>query len=100
MEAERRKVAADVCSYVDDDGSKVHLEVTLPGVKKEGITVKLLDDSFSITAERDDIEYVTAGAFCCPVRPDDANAIYDNGLLKIDIPFKDAMEDAVTITIH
>lgn len=100
MEAERRKVAADVCSYVDDDGSKLHLEVTLPGVRKEGITVKLLDDSFSIVAERDDLEYVTAGAFCCPVNPGEANAVYDNGLLKIDIPFKDAMADAVTVTIH
>lgn len=95
-----RKVAADLCSYVDEDNGKLKMEVSLPGVKKEGISLKIRDDSFSLTAPRDDIEFVSSGTFCCPVKPDSADATYENGLLRIEIPFKDVMEEAVTVNIH
>jgi HSP20 family protein len=100
METEKQRFAADWCSYVNDDGSRLTVEVLLPGVKKDEIKLKLLDDSFAISAPRDDIEYVAAGGFCCPIKPDEVNAKYDNGLLKIEAPFKDVMEGAVDVTIQ
>jgi HSP20 family protein len=33
------------------------------------------------------------------VKPDKAEAIYENGLLRIEVPFKDPMEDAVKVAI-
>ena len=46
-----------------------------------------------------DIEYVAALALSWPVKPDKAEATHENGLLRIEVPFKDPMEDAVKVAI-
>ena len=33
------------------------------------------------------------------MKPDKAEAIYENGLLRIEVPFKDPMEDAVKVAV-
>ena len=61
--------------------------------------MKILEDSIHLTAPARDIEYVAALPLGCPVKPDKAEATYENGLLRIDVPFKDPMEDAVKVAI-
>ena len=95
----KRRLAANACSYIGDD-SKLHLEVELPGVDKNKIELKIKEDGYFIKADRDDIEYVSTGSFCCPMKTENIDARYDNGLLEIDVPFKEIMEDAVTVPIH
>ena len=96
---ERIKISPDICGYVDENHENLFMEISIPGVKKEDINFKMHEDSFSLSAPRDDIEYVAALAFCCPVKPDNAEAKYNDGLLSVKIPFKDPMEDAVKIPI-
>jgi hypothetical protein len=59
----------------------------------------ILEDSVHLLAPARDIEYVSALALGWPVKPDKAEATYENGLLRIEVPFKDPMEDAVKVVI-
>ena len=61
--------------------------------------MKILGDSIHLAATARDIEYVSALALAWPVKPDKAEAIYEHGLLRIEVPFKDPMEDAVKVAI-
>ena len=100
MEKERNRVSPELCVYVDEGHTKLTIEASIPGAKKDDITVKVHEDSFSLSAPREDMEYVTSLAFCCPVKPEAARAKYENGVLKIVVPFKDLMEDAIRVKIQ
>ncbi len=81
---------------VEVDGGK---EFAIPGAPTDTIDVKILEDSVHLTAPARDIEYLSALALGWPVKHHKAEATYENGLLRIEVPFKDPMEDAVKVAI-
>ena len=93
------KVAPDTVAYGDGESHKLVVEFAIPGAPSDTIDVKILEDSVHLTAPARDIEYVAALALGWPVKPDKAEATYENGLLRIEVPFKDPMEDAVKVAI-
>ena len=95
----RIKVAPDTVAYADGPNHKLVVEFAIPGAPTDTIDVKILQDSIHLTAPARDIEYVAALALGWPVKPDKAEAIYANGLLRIEVPFKDPMEDATKVAI-
>ena len=95
----RMKVAPDTVAYADGENRKLVVEFGIPGAPTETIDLKILADSVHLTAPARDIEYVAALALGWPVKPDKAEATYEHGLLRIEVPFKDPMEDAVKVTI-
>jgi len=95
----RMKVAPDTVAYADGENHKLIVEFAIPGAPTETIDVKILEDSVHLTAPARDIEYVSALALGWPVKPHKAEATYEHGLLRIEVPFKDPMEDAVKVAI-
>jgi HSP20 family protein len=95
----RMKVAPDTVAYADGENHKLVLEFAIPGAPADTIDLKILEDSVHLTAPARDIEYVSALALGWPVKPHKAEANYEHGLLRIEVPLKDPMEDAVTVTI-
>jgi len=93
------KVAPDTVAYADGENHKLVVEFAIPGAPTDTIDLKMLEDSVHLTAPARDIEYVAALALGWPVKPDRAQATYEHGLLRIEVPFKDPMEDAVKVAI-
>ena len=100
MQVMRMKVAPDTVAYADGEHHKLIVEFAIPGAPTETIDVKILEDSVHPLAPARDIDYVSALALGWPVKPDNAEAVYENGLLRIEVPFKDPMEDAVKVAIE
>jgi HSP20 family molecular chaperone IbpA len=99
MQVERMKVAPVTVAYADGDHHKLVVEFAVPGAPTETIDVKILPDSVYLSAPARDIEYVSALALTWTVKPEKAEATYEHGLLRIEVPFKDPMEDAVKVAI-
>ena len=95
----RIRVAPNTVAYADEENHKLVVEFSIPGAPTETIDLKILEDSVYLIAPARDIEYVSALALARPVKPDKAEAIYENGLLRIEVPFKDPMEDAVKVAV-
>jgi HSP20 family molecular chaperone IbpA len=95
----RIKVAPNTVAYADGKNNKLIVEFAIPGAPTDTIDVKILEDSIHLTAPARDIEYVSALASGWPVKPDKAEANYEHGLLRVEVPFKDPMEDAVKVAI-
>ncbi|HUV07822.1 MAG TPA: Hsp20/alpha crystallin family protein [Spirochaetia bacterium] len=95
----RMKVAPDIVAYADAENRKLVVEFAIPGAPADTVDVKILKDSVHLTAPSRDIEYVASLPLGWPVKPDQAEATYEHGLLRIEVPFKDPMEDAVKVVI-
>ncbi len=99
MQVERMKVSPVTVAYADGEQNKLIVEFAIPGAPTETVDVKILKDSVHLSAPARDIEYVSALALVWTVKPDKAEATYEHGLLRIEVPFKDPMEDAVKVAI-
>ena len=95
----RMKVAPDTVAYADSENRKLIVEFAIPGAPADTVDVKMLQDSVHMTAPARDVEYVASLALGWTVKPDKAEATYEHGLLRIEVPFKDPMEDAVKVVI-
>ena len=99
MSENRIKLAPDTVAYADEVNLKLVVEFAIPGAPTDTIDLKILVDSIHLTAPARNIEYVAALALAWPVKPDKAEANYEHGLLRIEVPFKDPMEDAAKVAI-
>jgi HSP20 family molecular chaperone IbpA len=99
MSENRIKIAPNTVAYPDEHCLKLIVEFSIPGAPTDTIDLKILEDSIHLTAPAKDFEYVAALTPAWAVKPGKAEATYENGLLRVEVPFKDPMEDAVKVVI-
>ena len=81
------------------ENGKWILEVALPGVNKDKVTLKVLDDSILLRAGRDQILYTLDLEFDFKVEKEKVTASYKEGLLKVEmVPFN-PIDHAYTVKI-
>jgi HSP20 family protein len=77
------------------------VEIHLPGVKKESIEIKVLEDLIHLEAKQSERRtYCATEAFPFKVNPDTVKAQYENGLLKIQGKIKNPLDEAVDVKIQ
>jgi HSP20 family molecular chaperone IbpA len=96
------RVTPDIYQDADYDAKKVEVEIALPGVSKENISLKALPEWFAISAKRpeEQLEYSGNFYFEEEVIPEKTTAEYTNGLLKIHATIRDPMDEAKTIQLQ
>jgi len=100
MSETRMKVDPETVVYSDKANVNLIVEFAIPGAPAESVELKILEDGLFLAAPARDIEYVSSLALGWPVRPEKATARYELGLLHVEVPFKDPMEDAVRVKIE
>jgi HSP20 family molecular chaperone IbpA len=82
------------------NADQIKLEVELPGVRKETISLKTERNSLVLRARRNDIQYELDLDFIEDIEPEKTKAKYEEGLLTIELKRYNPMEHAVDIKIE
>ncbi len=93
------KLAPNTVVHADEDRNVLIIEFSIPGSPTDTIDLRILPGSVHLTAPARDVVYVSSLALAWPVKPEKTEANYVDGLLRMEVPFKDPMEDAVKVVI-
>ncbi|MHA2038158.1 MAG: Hsp20/alpha crystallin family protein [Candidatus Hodarchaeales archaeon] len=96
----KRVMIPEIFNYTNEDSTGSIIEIILPGVEKDTIKLKMNEDNLVIFGESEAINYGAVYQLCCAVNPEKAKSTYKNGLLKIEVPYKDMLEDIIDIKIE
>ena len=88
---EKRVVAPMINVNHNDDNTGLQIRVDLAGASKESVDLDVGDKGFCIKAEAEDFRYENCYMLAHEVKREEARAKFDSGLLKIAVPFKDAV---------
>ena len=97
---DRIRVVPEHIVYTDEDHTKFTAEIDLVGVSKDQISFRMRDDSFYLNAPTEDKVFVMSHGICHPVDPHKAKATYHEGLLKVEVPFKEPLKPLVDVPIE
>jgi HSP20 family molecular chaperone IbpA len=97
---ERYKESPELITSVDSEQSQLNLEFTLVLVDKENITLMMNENGCYLSAPSEDVDYAATVSFLYPVNPAEAKAIFQDGILIVKIPFKEALQNHVKVPIE
>jgi len=93
------RVFPDIFRKMDYAGRSVDIEISLPGVPKENITLKALPEFFHVEGKRDQVLYTAEYPWGAEVVPEKTTAKYEYGLLRIHAVIRNPMDDAKQIAL-
>jgi HSP20 family molecular chaperone IbpA len=94
-----RVIAPDVCMFNDENCETLNIQIDLPGVKKGDIDFRFLEDGFFVIAKSEDVTFKGAFALPGPVDIEKAIGEYSNGLLTVNVPYKQTVTVEKKLTI-
>jgi len=53
MNNSRIRVSPDICTYVDEDHTKLGIDAVIPGVRREDVSIKIHQDSMYLRVPRE-----------------------------------------------
>lgn len=74
-----------------DDDSGLRIEVDLVGATKKSVDLEMGNGGFCVKAEGDDFRYESCYMLAHEVKPEEARAKFNSGLLTINVPFKETI---------
>jgi HSP20 family protein len=86
--AKKRKPSMAPTMYFDHDEKNYYIQVELPGVKKEDVSLEVSDQSLCVRGSRADVDLLGCYVLGHAVAGENAKAKFDNGLLNVEIPIK------------
>ncbi len=92
MVAEEKRLIVPMVSVThNDDDTGLRIEVDLAGAQKESLDLEMGDVGFCVKGEAADFRYETCYMLAHEIKPKEAKAKFDSGLLRIEVPLKDIM---------
>jgi HSP20 family protein len=90
----------NIITFVDSKHSRLMIEISLVSVEKEDIKLMMDENGCFLSAPAEGgVEYVATLSFLRAVKPSEAKALFTDGFLKIEVPFKNTLENFVKVTI-
>lgn len=86
--------------YHDDKHQHLTMEVELPDVESENITLIMHENSFYLKAFSKTVEYLGSFFLDGPVDPEKAIAVNENGMLTVTVPYKECFTCARYVPIE
>jgi HSP20 family molecular chaperone IbpA len=92
MEQEGKRVVVPLINVKHAEGDTgLSIDVDLAGAKKETVELEMGTGGFCIKGEGEDFRYESCYVLAHEVKPDEAKAKLESGLLKIRVPFRETM---------
>jgi HSP20 family molecular chaperone IbpA len=92
-------VPPEISACLDDKGEIYTVEVELPGVYKEDISLTMDKDIIHVVADRDDFQYHGHLHLPYEVQPKKTKSKFISGLLKVTVPLKVKSKPPVKVEI-
>jgi HSP20 family molecular chaperone IbpA len=92
MANERKRVVVPMVNIMhDDDDSGFRIEVDLAGASKESVELDMGSAGFCVRAEADSFRYESCFMLAHEVKPQEAKAKFESGLLTVMVPFRETI---------
>ena len=90
-EKEKRLVVPTITTTHDETDTGLWISVNLAGAPKESVELEMGEAGLCVKAEAEDFRYESCFMLAHKIKPENAKAKFDSGLLRIHAPFEDTM---------